>query len=221
MGGLRKPQECVLHYYKTKKDTNYKQLLIDKNKRRKINAVRRRKEKEREKDNSRASVDESGQEFTELTETNKSSLSEKEKTVDETEDEDLDQKELTNDIEISSPKDVPEAPAEVEDFNPVKEEAQENVHPKMCIRDSSSTSEQRCNTALVREYSELAPNCSLSGTRESVTRLILFCFTGDPGGVTSPYARLAVLGSSNTSKLERFLLPRITLSNIYPGYQYD
>ena len=129
MGGLRKPQECVLHYYKTKKDTNYKQLLIDKNKRRKINAVRRRKEKEREKDNSRASVDESGQEFTELTETNKSSLSEKEKTVDETEDEDLDQKELTNDIEISSPKDVPEAPAEVEDFNPVKEEAQENVHP--------------------------------------------------------------------------------------------
>ncbi|SCU96950.1 LADA_0H03642g1_1 [Lachancea dasiensis] len=50
LGGLRRPEECVLHYYRTKKDTNYKQLLIDKNKKRKISVGRRRKEKEREAD---------------------------------------------------------------------------------------------------------------------------------------------------------------------------
>ena len=48
MGGLRTPEECVLHYYRTKKTVNYRQLLIDKNKKRKMSAAaKRRKRKER------------------------------------------------------------------------------------------------------------------------------------------------------------------------------
>lgn len=51
MGGLRTPEECVLHYYRTKKTINYKQLLIDKNKKRKMSAAaKRRKRKERSND---------------------------------------------------------------------------------------------------------------------------------------------------------------------------
>ncbi|QHS71943.1 Snt1p [Saccharomyces paradoxus] len=51
MGGLRTPEECVLHYYRTKKTVNYKQLLIDKNKKRKMSAAaKRRKRKERSND---------------------------------------------------------------------------------------------------------------------------------------------------------------------------
>ncbi|CAI4056680.1 hypothetical protein SKDZ_03G0980 [Saccharomyces kudriavzevii ZP591] len=51
MGGLRTPEECVLHYYRTKKIVNYKQLLIDKNKKRKMSAAaKRRRRKERSND---------------------------------------------------------------------------------------------------------------------------------------------------------------------------
>ncbi|CDK29167.1 unnamed protein product [Kuraishia capsulata CBS 1993] len=44
MGGLRTPEECVLHYYKTKKTTNYKQLVASRNRRstRKATANRRK-----------------------------------------------------------------------------------------------------------------------------------------------------------------------------------
>lgn len=49
MGGLRTPEECVLHYYKTKRTVNYKQLIVERNRRRKSSAYRRRKEKEKEK----------------------------------------------------------------------------------------------------------------------------------------------------------------------------
>ncbi|CAR23936.1 Snt1p [Lachancea thermotolerans CBS 6340] len=90
MGGLRKPQECVLHYYKTKKETNYKQLLVEKNKRRKINAGRRRREKDKEK-TSAAVPEQSGQEAEEMSERNDSNFTEKERTMDETEDEEVDQ----------------------------------------------------------------------------------------------------------------------------------
>ncbi|ODV86878.1 hypothetical protein CANARDRAFT_6448 [[Candida] arabinofermentans NRRL YB-2248] len=33
MGGLRTPEECVLHYYKTKKDTNFKHIVANRNRR--------------------------------------------------------------------------------------------------------------------------------------------------------------------------------------------
>ncbi|GMG55834.1 unnamed protein product [Ambrosiozyma monospora] len=33
MGGLRTPEECVLHYYRTKKRTNYKHIVANRNKR--------------------------------------------------------------------------------------------------------------------------------------------------------------------------------------------
>ncbi|CUS25118.1 LAQU0S27e00540g1_1 [Lachancea quebecensis] len=90
MGGLRKPQECVLHYYKTKKETNYKQLLVDKNKRRKINVGRRRKDKDKEKASTAVS-EENVQEAEEMSERNDSNFTEKERTIDETEDEEVDQ----------------------------------------------------------------------------------------------------------------------------------
>lgn len=48
MGGLRTPEECVLHYYKTKKSVNYKELLLDKNKKRKESIAKRRKKKEKD-----------------------------------------------------------------------------------------------------------------------------------------------------------------------------
>ncbi|SMN20156.1 similar to Saccharomyces cerevisiae YCR033W SNT1 Subunit of the Set3C deacetylase complex that interacts directly with the Set3C subunit, Sif2p [Maudiozyma saulgeensis] len=48
MGGLRSPEECVLHYYNTKRKVDYKQLLLQKNKRRKSSAAtKRRKKKEK------------------------------------------------------------------------------------------------------------------------------------------------------------------------------
>lgn len=48
MGGLRSPEECVLHYYKTKNTVGYKKLLNDKNKKRQKGATaKRRKKKER------------------------------------------------------------------------------------------------------------------------------------------------------------------------------
>lgn len=48
MGGLRTPEECVLHYYKTKKNVNYKELLLDKSKKRKESIAKRRKKKEKD-----------------------------------------------------------------------------------------------------------------------------------------------------------------------------
>ena len=46
MGGLRTPEECVLHYYRTKKMVDYKSLLLEKNKKRKsTTAAKRRKKK--------------------------------------------------------------------------------------------------------------------------------------------------------------------------------
>lgn len=48
MGGLRTPEECVMHYYRTKKEIKYKTLIMEKNKRRKSRNSRRRKEKEKE-----------------------------------------------------------------------------------------------------------------------------------------------------------------------------
>ncbi|AET41427.1 Snt1p Ecym_8136 [Eremothecium cymbalariae DBVPG len=53
MGGLRTPEECALHYYKTKKAVKYKKLIMEKNKKRKSSVPRRRKEKEREKERSK------------------------------------------------------------------------------------------------------------------------------------------------------------------------
>lgn len=47
MGGLRSPEECVMHYYKTKRSVNYKSLLVQKNKRRKGHAAKNRKKKEK------------------------------------------------------------------------------------------------------------------------------------------------------------------------------
>lgn len=44
LGGLRTPEECVLHYYKTKKTTNYKQLLANKNKKSKKKSSKKKKE---------------------------------------------------------------------------------------------------------------------------------------------------------------------------------
>ncbi|AGO10888.1 AaceriAFR623Wp [[Ashbya] aceris (nom. inval.)] len=49
MGGFRSPQECVLHYYRTKKAVNYKKLIAEKNKKRKGSNIKRRKEKEKER----------------------------------------------------------------------------------------------------------------------------------------------------------------------------
>lgn len=48
MGALRSPEECVLHYYRTKNSVGYKKLLNDKNKKRQKGAsAKRRKKKER------------------------------------------------------------------------------------------------------------------------------------------------------------------------------
>lgn len=48
MGGLRSPEDCVLHYYKTKSSVDYKKLLNDRNKKRQKGAIaKRRKKKER------------------------------------------------------------------------------------------------------------------------------------------------------------------------------
>ncbi|CAB4253294.1 similar to Saccharomyces cerevisiae YCR033W SNT1 Subunit of the Set3C deacetylase complex that interacts directly with the Set3C subunit, Sif2p [Maudiozyma barnettii] len=48
MGSLRTPEDCVLHYYRTKRKVDYKQLLLQKNKRRKSSAAtKRRKKKEK------------------------------------------------------------------------------------------------------------------------------------------------------------------------------
>lgn len=45
MGGLRTPEECVLHYYRTKKKSKYKKLLLEKHKKRKASIGRRKKDK--------------------------------------------------------------------------------------------------------------------------------------------------------------------------------
>ncbi|CCE61341.1 hypothetical protein TPHA_0A02580 [Tetrapisispora phaffii CBS 4417] len=50
MGNLRTPEECVLHYYRTKKKVNYKKLIIEKNKKRK-GGVSKKKTKKKEKSN--------------------------------------------------------------------------------------------------------------------------------------------------------------------------
>lgn len=44
MGGLRSSEECVLHYYKTKKTTNYKQLVANKNKKSKKKSAKKKKD---------------------------------------------------------------------------------------------------------------------------------------------------------------------------------
>ncbi|CCH63119.1 hypothetical protein TBLA_0J01220 [Henningerozyma blattae CBS 6284] len=51
MNFKRSPEDCVLHYYKTKKEVNYKQLIIEKNKKRKNIANAKRKIKKKEKSN--------------------------------------------------------------------------------------------------------------------------------------------------------------------------
>ncbi|SCV00853.1 LAMI_0G07734g1_1 [Lachancea mirantina] len=85
MGGLRTPQECVLHYYKTKKATDYKQLILEKKKKRKLSMGRRRKDREKGKDRQGETdsniVERGTRESTEL------SLEDAERTLDETEDE--------------------------------------------------------------------------------------------------------------------------------------
>ena len=45
LGGLRTSEECVLHYYKTKKTTNYKQLVANKNKRSKKKSSKKKPSK--------------------------------------------------------------------------------------------------------------------------------------------------------------------------------
>lgn len=48
MGALRSPEDCVMHYYKTKSSVDYKKLLNDRNKKRQKGAIaKRRKKKER------------------------------------------------------------------------------------------------------------------------------------------------------------------------------
>ena len=44
MGGLRTSEDCVLHYYKTKKTTNYKQLVANKNKKPKKKSAKKKKD---------------------------------------------------------------------------------------------------------------------------------------------------------------------------------
>ncbi|CCK69200.1 Snt1p KNAG_0C00870 [Huiozyma naganishii CBS 8797] len=50
MGGLRTPEECTVHYYRTKPIVDYKGLLLEKSKRRKILTSKRRKRKEKGSD---------------------------------------------------------------------------------------------------------------------------------------------------------------------------
>lgn len=45
MGGFRTSEDCVLHYYRTKKDANYKQLIINKNKKNKKSKLLTKKPK--------------------------------------------------------------------------------------------------------------------------------------------------------------------------------
>ena len=49
MGNLRSPEDCVLHYYRTKRSVDYKKLLLNKNKRRKSEAAAKRRNKKKEK----------------------------------------------------------------------------------------------------------------------------------------------------------------------------
>lgn len=51
LGGLRTPEECVLHYYRTKSTVDYKKLLNEKNKKRqKVTTTKRNKKRERAND---------------------------------------------------------------------------------------------------------------------------------------------------------------------------
>ncbi|KAL3240996.1 Snt1p [Nakaseomyces bracarensis] len=50
MGGLRTPEECVLHYYRTKRAVDYKTLVNERNKKRKGVANKKKKKKERSSD---------------------------------------------------------------------------------------------------------------------------------------------------------------------------
>lgn len=45
MGGLRTPEDCVLHYYRTKGTVDYKKLIMEKNKKRKSGAVKKNRKK--------------------------------------------------------------------------------------------------------------------------------------------------------------------------------
>ncbi|SCU99521.1 LAME_0G03488g1_1 [Lachancea meyersii CBS 8951] len=99
MGGLRQPEECVLHYYRTKKKTNYKQLLMERNKKRKVNAGRRRKEKDKERDSSK--MDEN---LEVSTEANDLSKKERQELVDETEDDEGEQS--VKDVHVESSTEV-------------------------------------------------------------------------------------------------------------------
>lgn len=47
MGGLRTPEECVLHYYRTKRTVDYKSLVNERNKKRKGITSKKKKKKER------------------------------------------------------------------------------------------------------------------------------------------------------------------------------
>ncbi|CCD22232.1 Snt1p NDAI_0A00740 [Naumovozyma dairenensis CBS 421] len=49
MGSLRSPEECVLHYYRTKKTIDYKALLLEKNKRKKHSNPSKRRIKKKER----------------------------------------------------------------------------------------------------------------------------------------------------------------------------
>ena len=47
MGGLRSPEECVLHYYRTKKSVDYKGMLLERTKKRKNSGAKRRRRREK------------------------------------------------------------------------------------------------------------------------------------------------------------------------------
>lgn len=51
MGSLRTPEECVLHYYQTKHECDYKSMLLEKNKRRKSGISKKKRKKEKTVDN--------------------------------------------------------------------------------------------------------------------------------------------------------------------------
>ncbi|KAG0672199.1 hypothetical protein C6P45_003674 [Maudiozyma exigua] len=135
MGGLRTPEECVLHYYRTKRNVDYKELLVQKNKKRKSNAAAKRRSKKKEK------IADSNESFVEHNESSRQSSND---TVEKDNVEELpilepatiETDSVTVEKEDNTPK-MEQVIVNVEKVNPVESVQIENVVQKETVVEDS------------------------------------------------------------------------------------
>lgn len=136
MGGLRTPEECVLHYYRTKRTVDYKELLIQKNKKRKSNAAAKRRNKKKEKT---ADFNESFVEHNESSRQDSNETSEKERIEKLPNEEPVTvETESKNVIEKDNAPKMEQVIVAVEENNPTEAIPVENIANKEPVFNTSS-----------------------------------------------------------------------------------